>query len=405
MKKIGFVIPWYGDKIPGGAEADLRGLAKQMVKRGVEAEILTTCVKEFSADWGTDYYKPGTYEEGGLKVKRFPVRKRNKAAFDTVNYKLLNGQKRLSGEDEKIYINEMVNSPDLYQYIREHKDEYSVFAFIPYMFGTTYFGMQECPEKAVMIPCFHDESYAYLRCFGRVFPKAAGMAFHAAPERRLAEKLYDLKNVKLLNAGSGMDVDLTFDKERFQKKYEIKDPFILYAGRKDAGKNVDMLLTYFWEYKKRHKNGKFSNLKLVLLGGGNITVPAGIKKDILDLGFVPVQDKYDACGAAAFLCQPSRTESFSLVIMESWLCGRPVLVFEDCAVTKNFVQESNGGLYFKNYPEFEKTTDYLLEHEEISKQMGINGRDYVKENFAWDTVVRKYLDFFREIAGEDGNGM
>ena len=25
MKKVGFVIPWYGDTIPGGAEADLRG--------------------------------------------------------------------------------------------------------------------------------------------------------------------------------------------------------------------------------------------------------------------------------------------------------------------------------------------------------------------------------------------
>ena len=44
MKKIGFEIPWYGDKIPGGAEAVLRGLYKQMVKRGVEIEILSTCV-------------------------------------------------------------------------------------------------------------------------------------------------------------------------------------------------------------------------------------------------------------------------------------------------------------------------------------------------------------------------
>lgn len=403
MKKIGFVIPWYGDKIPGGAEADLRGLAKQMVKRGVELEILTTCVKEFSADWGKDYYKPGSYEEGGLKVLRFSVKERNKAAFDAVNYKLLHGQSRLSGEDEKIYINEMVNSPDLYQYIREHKDEYSVFAFIPYMFGTTYFGMQECPEKAVIIPCFHDESYAYLRCFRRVYPKAAGMAFHAKPERRLAERLYDLKNVLLLDAGSGMDVDLTCDKERFCKKYKINEPFILYAGRKDAGKNIYTLIDYFREYKRRHRDGRFSDLKLVLLGGGSLNVPAGTEKEILDLGYVPVQDKYDACGAAAFLCQPSKNESFSLVIMESWLCERPVLVLEDCAVTKNFVQESNGGLYFKNYFEFEKTTDYLLEHEEISKQMGKNGRAYVKENFAWDIVVDKYLKFFNEISGQGGN--
>lgn len=401
MKKIGFVIPWYGDKIPGGAEAALRGLAKQMVKRGVELEILTTCVKEFSSDWGKDYYKPGIYEEGGLKIQRFPVRARNKAAFDEVNYKLLHGQYRLSGKDEKIYMNEMVNSPGLYEYIRKHKEEYSVFAFIPYMFGTTYYGMQECPGKAVLIPCFHDESYAYMNCFKRAYSKAAGMVFHAKPEKELAERLYDLSHVNLMVAGSGMDVDLTYDAERFRKKYKINEPFILYAGRKDAGKNIDTLLNYFCEYKSRHEEGRFSGLKLVLLGGGNVEIPKEVEKDVLDLGYVPVQDKYDACGAAAFLCQPSRNESFSLVIMESWLCKRPVLVSEDCAVTSSFVKESGAGLYFKNYFEFEKTADYLLEHEETALQMGINGRDYVKKNFAWDIVVEKYLEFFRKISGID----
>lgn len=59
MKKVGFVIPWYGDTIPGGAEADMRGLAKNMVKRGYEVEILSTCVKEFSANWSENYHKPG----------------------------------------------------------------------------------------------------------------------------------------------------------------------------------------------------------------------------------------------------------------------------------------------------------------------------------------------------------
>ena len=53
--------------------------------------------------------------------------------------------------------------------------------------------------------------------------------------------------------------------------------------------------------------------------------------------------------AASLLCQPSHNESFSLVIMESWLCGRPVLVSSQCAVTKDFAKRSNGGLYFKDY--------------------------------------------------------
>ena len=30
MKKLGFVIPWFGEKIPGGAEMELRGLTAHM---------------------------------------------------------------------------------------------------------------------------------------------------------------------------------------------------------------------------------------------------------------------------------------------------------------------------------------------------------------------------------------
>lgn len=44
MKKLGFVIPWFGEKIPGGAEAELRGLTRHLAESGIELEILTTCV-------------------------------------------------------------------------------------------------------------------------------------------------------------------------------------------------------------------------------------------------------------------------------------------------------------------------------------------------------------------------
>ena len=62
-------------------------------------------------------------------------------------------------DEEKIFINEMVNSPDLYKYISKHQAEYDLFVYIPYMFGPTYFGCKACPEKSVLIPCFHEEAY------------------------------------------------------------------------------------------------------------------------------------------------------------------------------------------------------------------------------------------------------
>lgn len=392
MKKIGFVCPWYGENIPGGAEAALRGVSRHLFDAGLDVEILTTTVKEFTADWNEDYYKPGVYDSKGIPVKRFKIRKRNVKAFDEVNIKLMNDMP-VTPEEEETFVSEMINSPDLYKYIKDNQADYTAFVYIPYMFGTSYYGVQQCYEKAVMIPCFHEEAYVYMSNFRRVFSKVAGMLFNAAPEEELTKRIYDISNVKTEVMGLGLNTDLTYDAERFRKKFNINEPFILYAGRKDVGKNIYILINNFHEYKTRHDN----DLKLVLIGGGEVKIPAAIKNDVYDLGFVDIQDKYDAYGAAQLLCQPSKHESFSFVIMESWLCKRPVLVHNDCEVTKNFVQTNNGGLYFSDYFEFEGAVDYILEHEDVAKVMGEQGRQYVLDNFAWDVIVNKYIKFFEEL--------
>ncbi len=396
IRKIGCVIPWYGDTITGGAEADLRDLAKHIVKRGYDLEILTTCVKDFNSKWDKNFHKPGISEEGGLKIRRFPAAKRDVQAFDNVNFKLVRGFKGIKEAEEDIYLKESVNSPELYTYIREHKDEYSVFIFTPYLFGTTYNGVKECFEKALLIPCFHDEPYAYFKRFADTYSKVRGIAFHARPEFELIDKIYDLSKVECRIIGDGMNTDLTFDAKRFRDKYKIDSPFILYAGRKDAGKNIYTLIDYFREFKNRNTDGAEKDLKLILIGGGTVDIPEDCRDTILDMGFLPVQDKYDAYAASAFTCQPSKNESFSLVIMESWLCQRPVLVCEDCAVTTNFVKESNGGLYFKDYYDFEAATKFLLNDKRVS-EMAANGCRFVKEHFSWDNITDQYISFIRDI--------
>ena len=395
MKKIAFVSPWYDDHIPGGAEMELREVSRHLHTAGVPVEILTTCVKEFGADWSVDYYKPGeAVSEAGIPIRRFPVRKRDTAAFDAVNAKVMQHM-AVSLEEEDIFLREMVNSPALTDYLKTHKDDYTAFVFIPYMFGTTYHGVQAVPEKAVLIPCFHDEGYAHFTRFKEVFPRAAGMIYNARPEQLLAERLYGFSKsgTREILMGIGMDTAISGDAARFREKFGISAPFLLYAGRKDEGKNVHTLLRYFGEYHKRRQ----TDLRLVLIGGGSIAIPPAAAPYVHDLGFVDAQDKYDACAAAAFLCQPSRNESFSLVIMESWLCGRPVLVHAGCPVTRDFASSSNGGLYFSDYFEFEGTVRYLLDHPAVADQMGENGRRYVREHFAWDVITQKYIAFFEEM--------
>lgn len=392
MQKIGFVTPWFGMDIPGGAEAELRELVLHLKETDLEFEVLTTCVKSFNSNWSENYHKEGVNVENGITIRRFKVNERDGGAFDSVNWKLMQNMP-ITQEEEQIFIREMVNSSRLYQYMCENDDMYGLFVFIPYMFGTTYYGVQVNPKKAVLIPCFHDESYFYMSIFKEQYATVRGIIYNAKPEKKLVEKNYNLQNVNQIVMGIGMDTDIHGDAKHFRQKYKIEEPFLIYAGRKDSGKNVDLLLKYFSQYHKRHS----SDLALVLIGGGKIDIPLDILDKVYDLGFVDKQDKYDAYVAAELLCQPSHNESFSLVIMESWLCGRPVLVNNQCAVTKNFVIESNGGLYFNDYFEFEETVDYILSHKDIAIEMGNNGKKYVEDNFSWDKIIEKYIRFFQSI--------
>ena len=391
MKKIGFVIPWYYKDIRGGAEQELRGLVQHLHAAGVEVEVITTCVKEFASDWTENYFKEGTEQIDGITVRRFKVRKGNMKDFHSVNAKLMQG-KTISYEEETTFLKEMVNSPDMYDYLREHSEDYHRFVFIPYMFGTTYYGIQSCPFKSILIPCLHDEAYAYFRHFRETFRDLRGIAFNARPEQELANEILDLRGVNQLLLGIGIETDFEYDADRFRKKYKINSPYIIYAGRKDEAKNINTLIRYFGEYKKRNSD-KIPDIKLVLIGGGEVNIPDTTKNDVIDLGFVDIQDKYDACAGAICLCQPSKNESFSIVIMESWLTERPVLVHSQCNVTSDFARESNSGLYFDNYFEFEGCLNYYIDNPQTASQMGHSGRQFVLDNFKWDVVLKKFMDF------------
>ena len=204
------------------------------------------------------------------------------------------------------------------------------------------------------------------------------------------------KDIKKEVIGGGLNINISRDFSGFKEKYNLKNSYILYAGRKDKGKNIDLLVEYFKKFKERNND----NLDLVLIGGGQLEIPKGIKNCVHDLGFIDIEDKYKAYANAVTLVQPSVNESFSIVIMESWLTERPVIVNNNCEVTKNFAIESNGGLYFNNYFEFEEILKFYINNPNIANKMGQNGKEYVFKNFDREIVTKKYIDFFKELVGE-----
>ena len=391
-----FVIPWYGTNIPGGAEAECRGAATHLKQAGVDVEILTTTIGSFMSDWSENACEPGLYEEEGLPVHRFGVNPTHRDVFGYINDCLLRKEK-ITPDEETYFFDEMLRSDDLFDFI-ERNDKSDIFIFIPYLFTTTIRGALIHPERSLLLPCLHDEPYATLSKTREVFEAAAGILFNVTEEKALANRLYHLRPDRQQIVGIGLNTHITGNAGCFREKYGLTSPFILYAGRKDAGKNTPLLVRYFQRFLERHGG----DINLVMIGNGTVPISDSLQESVKDLGFVSVQDKADAYRAADLFIQPSINESFSIVMMEAWLQETPVAVHADCPVTRGHCIRSNGGLYFSNYPEFEEILRLLLDDPALRNRMGGAGRQYVLENYRWDRIIDQYKNTIaRWFGGED----
>lgn len=124
--------------------------------------------------------------------------------------------------------------------------------------------------------------------------------------------------------------------------------------------------------------------------------------DILYLGFMGEADKFDALAGAELLVMPSFFESLSMVTLEAWAAGKPVLANALCEVLKGQCLRSNGGLFYENYPEFREGLSLLLGSSRLRRALGENGRRYFEANYRWEVIERKYLDLFDRLNKDTG---
>jgi len=382
---VAFVCPFFGPEASGGAEFAARSLALHLADAAVRVDVLTTCLLDLPHGITGNVHPEGATADGPLTVRRFKVEAADMRQFGTLNDLIIGGTP-LTVADELQFMTRHVTSPDMIRYIAAHADDYDRFVFIPYLFGTTCFGVMTAPHKSIVIPCFHDEGYARLQLVRRMVDAAHRFVFNVPAEQRFAIRQFNLAPGRCETIGLGVDTDIAGNAERFRNRFGLRAPFVLYAGRRDTTKNVHTLIDYFLRYKRNHPGP----LKLVLIGAAPLPVSAP-HPDLVDLGFVDEQEKYDAYAAAALFCQPSLNESFSYVLMEAWLCGTPCLVHEGCEVTRDHVIESGGGLYFRSASDFCAVLDRLLGDEPLRHQMAAAGRRYVMERYAWPRVVSRFM--------------
>jgi glycosyltransferase involved in cell wall biosynthesis len=393
--KFCFVAPRYFDGIAGGAETLIAGLAHALQARGDEVEILTTCAKD-NRTWA-DEFEPGETIVNRIKVTRFKVDERDLDRWIPIQCAIHEGT-QVSVNDQMTWMSESVNSKALYAHLVQRRDDFDAIFFGPYLFGTTFWGSLIAPEKSILIPCLHDESYAYLEVIGSMFRQVRGCLFNAEPEMYLARSLYG--DIGGGVVGMGFDVPTREHVESLSPYFEDSCPYILYLGRKETGKNVHRLIDYFCAAKN---DGLIPpEVKLAILGGGSFSDlhrPEAVSRgDIIDLPHLSEIEKQRLLRHALYLCQPSTNESFSIVLMEAWMVGTPVAVHGECAVTRHHVVKSGGGLYFSSAPDLAGVTRHFLDNPEMARTHAELGRRYVEREYSWGAVLDRFDAVVRELA-------
>jgi glycosyltransferase involved in cell wall biosynthesis len=347
-------------------------------------EVWTTCIDSLGT--GENVYPAGLQQLSGVNVHRFPVdlRFRDERLFHEFTAKLM-GYGQTTVEDEYTWIENNVHSPALYAHIMRHGKEFDLLLFIPYLYGITFYGASIWPGRTVIWPCLHDEPFAHFLQTRLMLASSRGVMFNSEAELALARDELGIPVSRPYIVGGAID-DFQADPARFRQRYGITQPFLLYAGRLEATKNVLQLVDFFVMYKEDRPGP----LKLVLMGKGEL--PMAGHRDIEVIGFQEEQDKKDVYAAAMVLVQPSLKESFSIVIMESWLAGVPVLVHNNCDVTRTHVVRSDGGLYYAGFAEFAGTLNWFLNHPDERARMGKQGRAYVRRNYNRDAVLARFRE-------------
>jgi glycosyltransferase involved in cell wall biosynthesis len=93
-----------------------------------------------------------------------------------------------------------------------------------------------------------------------------------------------------------------------------------------------------------------------------------------------------------------------MVVLESWMMGRPVLVNGDCEVLRGQVLRAGGGLYYRDREEFAAALDVLREEPQLADTLGRQGQSYFETHYSWDVVLEKYERLLRRVAGGAASG-
>jgi glycosyltransferase involved in cell wall biosynthesis len=393
--KLAIVVQRFGADINGGAELHARYVAEHLAKHH-EVEVLTTCARDY-VTWRNEL-PAGVEHVNGVPVRRFPVSRervpedfgrRSRIVFEQVH----------SIADELAWLEaEGPASPALLRHLSSGAGGYDYVFFFSARYHHAYHGARAVARRAVLVPTAERDPAVAVSVFGPIFRGVRAIMYNSFEERAMIDALANNRDVPGVVVGIGSDVPSRTDPQRTRAKFALTGRYVIYVGRIDENKGCKELFSFF----ERYSAWRGSDLSLVLVGNSILPIPSHPR--IRHLGFLDDRDKFDLVAGSEALIMPSYFESLSMVALEAWALGRPVLANGKCDVLRGQCARSNAGLYYEGFDEFAQTLHAVEANPGFNAALGRNGRDYFARHYAWPVIEQKYLNMLAQLAEADRQG-
>lgn len=209
------------------------------------------------------------------------------------------------------------------------------------------------------------------------------------------ENLIDERKISILK-GEGIDIN------RFEIHHEKQEISFLLVARMLWDKGVGEFVE-----AARILKTKYPNVKFKLLGFLGVDNPSAISKEQMDEwiqeGIIEylgtTKDVRPFIYDATCIVLPSYREGISFSLMEGAAAGKP-LVATNAVGCKDIVDDGITGYLcnVKDSKDLAKQMEKIISMSEEERiQMGLKGREKMKNEFGIDIVINKYVEVLKEI--------
>jgi glycosyltransferase involved in cell wall biosynthesis len=372
-RRVAIVIQRYGDVI-GGAELLARWVA-QRLSSGWDITVLTTCAKDHLS-WANEF-PAGASRDGRVRVIRFPCeRPRDLPSFNALSDQLYARPTDYT-EEERWVAEQGPLVPELMRYLDERQRDFAAFIFFTYLYASTVWGLPLVGKRALLVPTAHDEPPLHFGLYREVFSVPSALLCSTLEEEALIHQRFP-QHARTRLAGVGIDARPGIP-SRFRKRFHLPSPYLMYVGRIEAGKGIRELVHCYAALRRELPDPP----ELVFGGSGRTTID---EPGVRCLGPITEQEKLDGLAGAAVAVVPSRYESLSLLALEAFSQGTPVLANGESEVLAGHIERSGAGVTYLDPASF---IEGFRKASAERESLGRRGLRYARRH-SWKRVLEVY---------------